>query len=72
MDPNTGGSLEIDYLYNGMPGFRSRRSVTMKIERAGNIWGVVNEGRIIHKIHMVSHRKRFIGTVGIRRIKIIE
>ena len=70
MDAKNGGALEIDYLYNGITGSRGRFS--LDINRTSNGWQLTQKGKIIKRMLFESHRKRFVGTVGIRRIIILK
>lgn len=69
-DAVNGGALEIDYLYNGITG--SRKLYRLELDRTSDSWQVIRQGRIVETLHFRSHKKPFVGTVGIKRIDIIK
>lgn len=68
--PHQGGNVELVYLYNGITG--SSKSFPMDLSRNGDEWELTVDGNPVSHLHMVSHRKWVVGTIGIKYIKIIE
>ncbi len=68
--PEHGGTMVIDYLYNGITG--ARREFNLDLDKMYDSWKLMAEGKVINHIHLKSHRKRFIGLVGIAYIEIRE
>lgn len=71
---NKGGTLELDYLYNGITGSRKEFEMDVHGPNTKDSWRLTigkKEEKIKH-IHMVSHKKPFVGTVGIKKVKIID
>ena len=69
-DAINGGALEIDFLYNGITG--TRKQFLIEMDRTSDSWQVTRNGKIIEKLHFISNKKPFVGTVGIKRIAIIK
>ncbi len=70
LDHTYGGTLELDYLFNGITGSRSQ--FMMDINRTSDGWQLTQNGKIISRMLLESHRKPFIGLVGIRKVVILK
>lgn len=66
IDTLHGGGLEVDYLYNGITG--SRSSFELELSRKDSRWSVQRNDKTIFSLHCVSHKKPFVGTIGIKKI----
>ncbi len=65
-DANRGGSIELDYLKNGMTG--NRDQVEIEVEYGPSGWQALHEGKPFRFIKVVS--KRFLGkVVGIKELE---
>ena len=62
-----GGEIILDYLVNGVTGSRALKK--LDISRNGDVWSLNEAGKKIKKLHFVSNKKAFIGTIGIKEIK---
>ena len=56
----------IDYLYNGVTG--KRKTLTLKLLRFGDTWELELNGKKVSKLHFLSNKAMFIGTIGIKSI----
>lgn len=70
VDYRYGGSLEVDFLYNGITG--SRGKYTIELDKNSDSWQISKDGRVVNQIHMIANRKPFVGVVGIKKIKIVK
>lgn len=68
--PHQGGDVDLDYLYNGITG--SRGKFGFDLRRDGDKWGVYVNGRKAKNLHFVSNKKAFVGTIGIKAVKVTK
>lgn len=68
VDSQNGGAIEIDFLYNGITG--SRGKMTLDLERTSNGWQVTKDGKIVTHLHLITNKKPFVGSVGIKKIEV--
>lgn len=61
-----GGDVSLDYLVSGISGRRS--NLSLDLSRDGDAWSLKVNRSPIKKMHFVSNKKAFIGTIGIKRI----
>ena len=61
-----GGDVTLDYLYNGITG--SRGQFDFDLRRDGDTWSLYVNGRKATKLHFVSNKKTFVGTIGVKDI----
>lgn len=61
-----GGDVTLDYLYNGITG--SRGQFKFDLRRDGDQWSLYVNGRKATKLHFVSNKKSFVGTIGVKDI----
>jgi hypothetical protein len=64
--PAYGGLIVMDFLYNGVT--KTRRSIDFDLNRVGDEWSILQNGKKVKGFHIIKNRKRFIGEVGIRNI----
>lgn len=62
-----GGDVSLDYLVSGVTGRRD--NLTLNLSRDGDKWSLKTNRSLIKKMHFVSNKKAFIGTIGIKRIE---
>jgi len=65
---SNGGTVALDYLYNGITGERKNQSYSLK--KASGKWTLFSGTTQIKKMHFVVNKKALIGTVGIKEIQI--
>ncbi|PIK16289.1 hypothetical protein [Halobacteriovorax sp. JY17] len=65
---HNGGNLELDTLYNGAKG--TRKSYELEIDRVGDNWEVLKDGKKVHVLHLKSNKVFLLGTVGIKDIEV--
>ncbi len=65
---SNGGSVTLDYLYNGITGERRTQSYALK--KTNDKWALYTGSTQIKKMHFVVNKKTLIGTVGIKEIQI--
>ena len=70
LDDRNGGSLEIDFLYNGITG--QRRKFVVELDRTSDSWQLSKDGRIIKHLELISNKVIIFGTVGIKEINVIK
>ncbi|MBT4793287.1 MAG: hypothetical protein HON90_17075 [Halobacteriovoraceae bacterium] len=70
LDAQTGGELEMTYLNNALRG--THKKFYINLEYVAGKWHLSKDGQLIDGIHLVSYRKRFIGTIGIWGIRVNE
>jgi hypothetical protein len=63
-----GGTVALDYLYNGITGERKTQSYALK--KSSGKWALYSGSTQIKKMHFVVNKKAIIGTVGIKEIKL--
>ena len=63
-----GGIITLDYLVNGITG--SRDNLNLDLVRNSDDWSVERNGKPVSKLHFISNKKAFVGTVGIKKIEI--
>jgi hypothetical protein len=66
LDLRNGGALELDFLFNWM--VSERKQVRLELDRTSDSWQLTKNGRIIKHLHLISNKKPFLGTVGIKEI----
>jgi hypothetical protein len=66
LDDRNGGSLEIDFLYNGITG--KRKNFVVELGRTSDSWQLSKDGRIINHLELISNKVMILGTVGIKKI----
>jgi hypothetical protein len=64
-----GGLIEIDYLYNGITGSRSK--LELDLEPTSNSWQFTINNKPVKHLYVVTNKKMF-RTVGVKRIKVLE
>ncbi len=62
-----GGDIKLDYLISGISGKRGNKY--FDLTRDGDKWYLKVNRSKIKKMHFVSNKKAFIGTIGIKRIE---
>lgn len=62
-----GGDIKLDYLINGITGHRGK--LYLDLSRDGDIWSLKQNYKKIKRMHFISNKKTFIGTIGIKRIE---
>lgn len=62
-----GGTVIIDTLYNGVTG--ERKEYEIELAKDGNGWKLWNGKNAISKLHIEVNKKVFIGTVGVKNIR---
>lgn len=68
VDNRVGGAIEIDYLYSGISG--NRNSMELELLKDNDTWIISKDGKEVKHLHIICNRKRFLGTIGIKRIEI--
>jgi hypothetical protein len=66
-DFEQGGTITIDTLYNGVTG--ERKQYEIEIAKDGNNWKLFNKDNIVSKLHIEVNKKAFIGTIGVKNIR---
>jgi len=66
-DLQQGGTITIDTLYNGVTG--EHKQYEIELAKVGNNWKILNKNNIISKLHIEVNKKAFIGTVGVKNIR---
>lgn len=61
-----GGDVKLDYLVSGISGRRG--SLFLDLARNGDDWALSVNRSKIKKMHFISNKKAFIGTIGIKKI----
>lgn len=62
-----GGDIELNFLVNGITGKRANKY--FDLSRDGDSWSLKVNRIKIKKMHFVSNKKAFVGTIGIKTIK---
>ena len=62
-----GGNVTIDTLYNGVTGERKQYEIELAHEESG--WKLLNQNNVISKLHVEVNKKIFIGTIGVKNIR---
>ena len=65
---HNGGNLELDTLYNGASG--KRKSYELEVDRLGDSWEVLKDGKKVEVLHLKSNKVFLLGTVGIKDIEV--
>ncbi|WP_127714171.1 hypothetical protein [Halobacteriovorax sp. HLS] len=65
---HNGGNLELDTLYNGAKG--TRKSYQLELDRIGDSWEVLKNGKKVSVLHLKSNKVFLLGTVGIKDIQV--
>jgi hypothetical protein len=66
-DFENGGNVTIDTLYNGVTG--ERRQYSIELVHGFDGWKLLNQNNVISKLHIEVNKKMFIGTVGVKNIR---
>jgi hypothetical protein len=66
-DNQRGGDITIDTLYNGING--ERKEYEISLSQTQNGWKLFNANKPISKIHVEVNKKMFIGSIGVKNIK---
>jgi hypothetical protein len=66
-DTQSGGIIIVDTLYNGING--QRKEYDINLAQSKNGWALFSESKEITKIHLEINKKPFIGSVGVKNIK---
>lgn len=64
----TGGTVKLDFLYNGITGSRSFKKLLLKFEKSKFILTDL-QGNFVNRIFLKANRNRVVGTVGVREIQ---
>jgi len=65
---HNGGNIELDTLYNGASG--KRKSYELEVDRLGDHWEVLKDGKKVEVLHLKSNKVFLLGTVGIKDIEV--
>ncbi len=63
----TGGTVKLNFLYNGITGSRSYKKMKLKFEKTKFVLNDL-EGNLVTKIFLRANRNRLVGVVGVRDI----
>ncbi|MCT4642967.1 MAG: hypothetical protein N4A33_11815 [Bacteriovoracaceae bacterium] len=64
---HNGGFITVKYLYNAIT--MKTRSKTVDLQRLGDDWQVVKDGKVLKKLHFQSNKKAIIGVIGVKDIQ---
>ncbi len=65
-----GGDVSLNFLYNGITG--SRKNFDFDLKRDGDEWEIFVKGKKVKKLHFISNKKAFVGTIGVKGIQVIK
>jgi hypothetical protein len=66
-DEHRGGMIVIDTLFNGING--ERKEYDIKLAQSESGWKLFNEDKVVSKLHVEVNKKMFLGSVGVKNIK---
>lgn len=64
-----GGNISVRYLFNGITG--TVRTMELDLQRDGDRWVVVDAGKVVKGMFIYKNKKRLVGEIGIRSIRLI-
>jgi hypothetical protein len=66
-DFESGGTVTIDTLYNGVTGERKQYVIELAKDSSG--WRLFKKNSIISKLHIEVNKKAILGTIGVKNIR---